>query len=87
MGMMFATFCWHVEDLFLNSLNYNHKGATKTWYIVPARDKERFDRFVERRFEGKEKKKNILEKIVLMIDPKELVAEGIKVYKANQHAR
>jgi histone demethylase JARID1 len=20
-GMMFATFCWHVEDLFLNSVN------------------------------------------------------------------
>lgn len=39
MGMMFSTFCWHVEDLWLNSLNYNHKGATKTWYVIPAEDK------------------------------------------------
>ncbi len=25
-GMQFATFCWHVEDLFLRSVNYNHLG-------------------------------------------------------------
>lgn len=25
-GMQFATFCWHVEDLFLHSVNYNHLG-------------------------------------------------------------
>lgn len=36
MGMLFSSFCWHVEDLFLNSLNYNHKGSTKTWYVVPG---------------------------------------------------
>jgi histone demethylase JARID1 len=38
-GMQFATFCWHVEDLFLNSVNYMHHGATKTWYIVPGHQK------------------------------------------------
>ena len=42
-GMQFATFCWHVEDLFINSINYNHSGHTKTWYIIPACHKERFD--------------------------------------------
>lgn len=43
MGMMFSTFCWHVEDLWLNSLNYSHTGATKTWYIVPKSHKDKFD--------------------------------------------
>ena len=43
MGMQFSSFCWHVEDLWVNSLNYNHKGGTKTWYIIPGAYKEKFD--------------------------------------------
>lgn len=38
-GMQFATFCWHVEDLYLNSVNYNHNGETKTWYVIPGHHK------------------------------------------------
>ena len=33
-GMMFASFCWHVEDLYMYSLNYMHKGAAKTWFVI-----------------------------------------------------
>lgn len=33
-GMKFACFCWHCEDLFLNSMNYMHDGAPKTWYKI-----------------------------------------------------
>ncbi len=51
MGMKFASFCWHVEDLFINSVNYNHKGAIKTWYIVPGSDKDKFDKYVQQKFE------------------------------------
>lgn len=46
MGMLFSTFCWHVEDLWLNSLNYSHKGAIKTWYVIPESDKAAFDDYV-----------------------------------------
>lgn len=47
MGMMFSSFCWHVEDLWLNSLNYSHKGGTKTWYVIPKKHKEKFDEYVK----------------------------------------
>ena len=39
LGMQFATFCWHVEDLFIHSINYNHLGETKTWYVIPGKHK------------------------------------------------
>ena len=85
-GMQFATFCWHVEDLFINSVNYNHSGATKTWYVIPACHKERFDQFVQETYENG-KKKYLLEKIILMVDPLEIMKVGIKVYKIQQRPR
>lgn len=80
MGMMFSTFCWHVEDLWLNSLNYSHTGKTKTWYVIPKRDKEKFEAFVAK----KTGRTDLLNRITYMMDPMEIMAEGITVYKANQ---
>ncbi len=84
--MQFATFCWHVEDLFLNSVNYNHHGETKTWYVIPGHQKELFDDYVKSHYEGN-RKKNLLEKITLMIDPLELIQAGIHIFKVHQRAR
>ena len=80
MGMQFSTFCWHVEDIWLNSINYSHIGATKTWYIVPESDKYKFDAYVLK----KTGKREFLNSITFMIDPIELMDNNIKVYKAYQ---
>lgn len=45
-GMLFATFAWHVEDHYLYSINYQHLGAAKTWYGVPGSDADSFEAVV-----------------------------------------
>ena len=42
-GMLYATFAWHVEDHYLYSINYQHLGAAKTWYGVSASDADAFE--------------------------------------------
>eukprot|EP00887_Chlorella_sp_A99_P003889 scaffold11.g3889.t1 len=43
-GMLFAHFAWHVEDHHMHSINYQHQGAAKTWYGVPASAADAFER-------------------------------------------
>jgi histone demethylase JARID1 len=42
LGMKYANFCWHKEDLNLNSMNYMHAGAPKTWYAIPPCHSDKF---------------------------------------------
>jgi hypothetical protein len=81
--MMFSSFCWHVEDSGINSINYSHFGARKVWYVIPEVDKPKFDEWVEERFGDRQ----IVSKITYMIDPLELIKRGIKVYKIYQRPR
>ncbi|EDO15670.1 hypothetical protein Kpol_1008p7 [Vanderwaltozyma polyspora DSM 70294] len=34
-GSKFSTFCWHLEDQYTLSANYQHEGAPKVWYSIP----------------------------------------------------
>lgn len=42
-------FAWHVEDLNMASLNYNHYGAPKFWYGISRADYKKFENFVKNR--------------------------------------
>ena len=46
-GTLFSTFSWHIEDLYLNSINYHHVGACKTWYGVAAQHADAFEQVVQ----------------------------------------
>ena len=34
-GSLFSTFCWHMEDQYTLSANYQHEGDPKVWYSIP----------------------------------------------------
>lgn len=85
--MQFSSFCWHVEDLWVNSLNYNHKGGIKTWYFIPGSYKEKFDKYIKEKYCQTTFKKTLLQRLTFMVDPLELIDAGIPVYKTYQRPR
>jgi histone demethylase JARID1 len=88
-GMKFASFCWHVEDLYMHSVNYNHQGAVKTWYVVPGSHREQFEQMVQDkcRAELGGTGTDYLKKITLLVSPLEVLAFDIPLYKAHQAER
>jgi histone demethylase JARID1 len=84
-GMTFSNFCWHNEDHFLYSINYQHFGATKTWYGVPASEAEKFERAIKRMApELFETQPDLLFQLATTFNPGRLVEEGVKVYVIDQ---
>ncbi|GFY97723.1 transcription factor jumonji (jmj) family protein [Actinidia rufa] len=86
-GMCFSSFCWHVEDHHLYSLNYLHWGDPKIWYGVPgshasdlenAMRKHLPDLFIEQ--------PALLHELVTQLSPSILKAEGVPVYRVVQHS-
>ena len=84
-GMMFSTFCWHNEDHYCYSINYQHFGATKTWYGIPGSDAEKFEGAMRNAVpELFETQPDLLFQLVTMLSPGRLVEEGVKVYAVDQ---
>jgi len=40
-------FGWHVEDLNMASINFNHSGAPKFWYSIGRKDYKKFESYVK----------------------------------------
>lgn len=85
-GMCFSSFCWHVEDHHLYSLNYLHWGDPKIWYGAPGRDacklEEAMRKYLPDLFE---EQPDLLHKLVTQLSPSILKSEGVPVYRCIQH--
>lgn len=86
-GMIFSTFCWHNEDHFAYSANYQHFGATKTWYGIPGEDAQKFeDAMKEAVPELFETQPDLLFQLVTLLTPDQLKKAGVRVYALDQRA-
>lgn len=85
-GMCFSSFCWHVEDHHLYSLNYMHWGAPKLWYGVPGADALKLEAAMRKHLPDLfEEQPDLLHKLVTQLSPSILKAEGVPVYRCIQN--
>lgn len=86
-GMVFSTFCWHNEDHYTYSANYQHFGDTKTWYGVPGEDAEKFEAAMKDAVpELFECQPDLLFQLVTLLPPAKLRQAGVGVYALDQRA-
>lgn len=86
-GMCFSTFCWHSEDHYTYSANYQHFGATKTWYGIPSEDSDRFEAAMKETVpELFEQQPDLLFQLVTLLQPEKLKKADVKVYALDQRA-
>lgn len=86
-GMVFSTFCWHNEDHWAYSANYQHFGATKTWYGIPAEDTAKFENAMRETVpELFETQPDLLFQLVTLLPPEKLKKAGVRVYALDQRA-
>jgi histone demethylase JARID1 len=86
-GMVFSTFCWHNEDHYTYSANYQHFGATKTWYGIPGEDAEKFEQAMRNAVpELFETQPDLLFQLVTLLTPEQLMKEGVRVFALDQRA-
>ena len=86
MGMLFSTFCWHVEDNYLFSINYMHHGEAKCWYGVPGSDAPAFESVMKAHLHEKFKSDpDLLFQLTTMLSPSTLTAAGVNVVRTVQH--
>ena len=86
-GMCFSTFCWHNEDHYGYSANYQHFGATKTWYGIPGADAECFEQAMREAVpELFESQPDLLFQLVTLLPPDRLKKAGVNVYALDQRA-
>ncbi|XAR65571.1 hypothetical protein NMG60_11009733 [Bertholletia excelsa] len=87
-GMCFSTFCWHVEDHHLYSLNYLHWGDPKVWYGVPGSHASDLENAMRKHLPDLFREQpDLLNELVTQLSPSVLKSEGVPVFRAVQHAR
>ncbi|KAF3450178.1 hypothetical protein FNV43_RR06258 [Rhamnella rubrinervis] len=86
-GMCFSSFCWHVEDHHLYSLNYLHWGEPKVWYGVPGTHASALEVAMRKHLPDLfEEQPDLLNELVTQLSPSVLKSEGVPVYRVVQHS-
>lgn len=86
-GMIFSTFCWHNEDHYAYSANYQHFGSTKTWYGIPGEDALKFENAMREAVpELFETQPDLLFQLVTLLTPEQLKKADVRVYALDQRA-
>lgn len=87
-GSTFSTFCWHLEDQYTLSANYQHIGSQKIWYSIPERSTSAFDEMMKNISPDLfERQPDLLHQLITLVSPysKRFVEAGIDCYKAIQN--
>ncbi|CAK9325920.1 unnamed protein product [Citrullus colocynthis] len=85
-GMCFSSFCWHVEDHHLYSLNYMHWGDPKVWYGVPGNGAGKLEEAMRKHLPNLfQEQPDLLHKLVTQLSPSILKMEGVPVYRCIQN--
>lgn len=87
-GSTFSTFCWHLEDQYTLSANYQHEGAPKVWYSIPESSCDQFNELMRSLAPDLfEKQPDLLHQLVTLISPYDDKFKNSKIrcYKAVQY--
>ena len=87
LGMRFSAFCWHTEDNWLYSVNYNHRGAAKRWYGVSGAAAPELERAMRENVPSLfEADPALLHHLVTLMPPTRLKSFGVPVTTTWQRA-
>lgn len=85
-GSTFSSTTWRQERHGLYGINYNHWGAAKTWYCVPASAADKFEECFKTILpDVYEAHANDLGGVFTMISPTTLLSRGVPVYMLEQY--
>ena len=87
-GVWRSLFGWHKEDVDLYSINYLHYGEPKFWYSIDLDSNEDFEAVANEYFQDLYREcPEFLRHKTTLIEPKILLAKGIKMRKIVQRER
>lgn len=86
-GMCFSTFCWHTEDHWTYSVNYNHFGERKIWYGVGGDDAEKFEEALKKLAPGLTgRQRDLFHHMTTAANPSLLRSMGVPISTVHQNA-
>lgn len=84
-GSKFSTFCWHMEDQYTLSANYQHEGDAKVWYSIPDSSCTKFQNYLAQTTPDLfVRQPGLMHQLTSLVQPDLLVKNGIECYRAVQ---